>query len=272
MSIFEAERLVRKYGILPNRLLGQSFMVDSSVFPLLGKYASLDGDDEVLEIGAGFGFLTRFLSERCGFVIAVERDEKVALALREQTEGLFNVKILEGDILEIDVPFFNKVVSIPPYQISSRLLLWLFDKFFEKAVFIFQEEFAQRVSARVGTDEYSWLTVLSSFNATIQIFDNVPRSSFFPQPNVDSTIIQFKKKAQPYLGINNPEVFRQMIRCLFTNRNRKVSNAIVPFLKSFLHLSGEESKNVILSLPFRDDRVRTLKPEDFGEIENALKF
>lgn len=270
MSLLEAERLIHKYGIIPNKLLGQNFMIESSIFPLLANYASLKSTDVVLEVGAGFGFLTQFLCKRCRLVIAVEKDGKVASALRDQLSPFQNSQVVEGDVLKATLPCFNKVVSIPPYQISSRLLLWLFDFPFQSAVFILQEEFVQRVSAQVGTDDYSWLTVYASFNATVDVLDTVPRSMFFPQPNVDSVIVRFEKKSQPVFGIRDTKNFQQMLRSLFTDRNRKVSNAIAPFLKSNLHLSSGKTKNLISSLPFRDERVRTLTPENFGGLANAL--
>jgi len=270
MSLLEAKRLVREYSIFPNKLLGQNFMIGSSIFPLLADYAFLKENDVVLDAGAGFGFLTKFLCERCERVIAVERDSRIAKALRDQLSLVRNVQILEGDVLKIDLPCFNKVVSIPPYQLSSRLLLRLFDQPFQYAVFILQEEFVQRLSAPVGTDDYSWLTVFASYNASVQVLDAIPRTMFFPQPNVDSVIVRLEKKPQPGFGKNTPEFFKQMLRFLFANRNKKVSNAIVPFLKSVMNVPSEEAKRLISSLPFEDKRVRTLKPEDFGELANAL--
>ena len=127
MSVLETKRLLRTFRIVPNRLLGQNFMVDPSLFPKLVDYASLDKTDVVLDAGAGFGFLTRFLANKCKSVLAVEKDPRVATVLREQLRGLANVTVIEGDVLKTAIPNFSKVVSIPPYQISSRLLLWLFD-------------------------------------------------------------------------------------------------------------------------------------------------
>ncbi len=272
MSLHEVELLIREYGIRPNKLLGQNFMIDSSLYPLLADYVSLRNTDVVLEVGAGFGFLTRFLCDRCKFVIAVEKDRVLISVLKRRLNLFKNVSVLEGDLLKVPVPGFDKVISIPPYQISSRLLIWLFDRSFESAAFIFQEEFVQRVTAKVGSDEYSWLTVLTDHYASIRVLDSVPHTMFFPQPTVDSVIIQLKKKLNPLPGIRNPLVFRRMLRFLFSDRNKKVSNAAIPFLRSILHFSSEEAKKSALSIPFRDERVRTITPENFGEIAVALKI
>ncbi|TRO48424.1 16S rRNA (adenine(1518)-N(6)/adenine(1519)-N(6))-dimethyltransferase, partial [Candidatus Bathyarchaeota archaeon] len=73
MSVLETKRLLRTFRIVPNRLLGQNFMVEPSIFPKLTEYASLSKADVVLDVGAGFGFLSRFLANKCKRVLAVEK-------------------------------------------------------------------------------------------------------------------------------------------------------------------------------------------------------
>ena len=123
------------------------------------SYASVTEDDVVLEVGAGLGFLTQLLSHECKRVIAVEVDPKLITILREQLHGLQNVDLTEGDILKVSVPSFNKVVSTPPYSISSPLLFLLLERKFECAVLTFQKEFAERLAAYVGSKDYGRLTV-----------------------------------------------------------------------------------------------------------------
>ena len=75
MSLLEkTKQLLWAHSIVPNKLLGQNFLVDESVFPDLVDYASLNRTDVVLDIGAGFGFLTRFISTKCARVLAFEKD------------------------------------------------------------------------------------------------------------------------------------------------------------------------------------------------------
>ena len=103
MSLEETKQLLRTYRITPNKLLGQNFMVEPSLYPKLCTYAALGGSDVVLDAGAGFGFLTRFLADKCKAVIAVEKDPQVAEVLREQVKGFGNVTVVEGDVLKADV-------------------------------------------------------------------------------------------------------------------------------------------------------------------------
>jgi 16S rRNA (adenine1518-N6/adenine1519-N6)-dimethyltransferase len=270
MSVSETKRLLRTFRIVPNRLLGQNFMVDTSIFPKLADYASIGKTDVVLDAGAGFGFLTRFLANKCESVLAVEKDPQVAAVLREQLKGLANVTVIEGDVLKAAVPCFSKAVSIPPYQISSRLLLWLFDRSFDCAVLILQKEFAGRLVAAVGSEDYGWLTVATCYSAEVQLLDAVPNFMFYPPPEVDSVIVRLAPWKTVPFEVKDEAFFRRMVRWLFTQRNKKLSNALVPFIKSTFNLAKADAEKAASTFPFREKRVRELPPETFGELANAL--
>jgi 16S rRNA (adenine1518-N6/adenine1519-N6)-dimethyltransferase len=269
MSVDEAKLLLRRFRIVPNRVLGQNFMVEPAVFPLLSDYASLCRDDVVVDAGAGFGFLSRFLADKCRGVIAVEKDPRVAAVLREQLKGLANVAIVEGDVLKAALPEFNKVIAIPPYYLSSRLVLWLLERKVACAVLILQREFASKLVASVGSDTYGWLTVVASYSAEVELFDAVPKDLFYPQPAVDSVIVRFMPWKTAPFEVKNAVLFKQMVRWLFNQRNKKVDNALVPFLKSTFKLSKEEAKKRACAIPFGERRVRELAPKDFGALANA---
>jgi 16S rRNA (adenine1518-N6/adenine1519-N6)-dimethyltransferase len=245
-------------------------MVDTSIFPLLSNYASLDKADVVLDAGAGFGFLTRFLAKNCKTVIAVEKDPHIAEVLREQLRGAANVTVIEGDVLKVALPEFNKVVSIPPYYLSSRLVAWLFERKVECAVLILQREFAGRLVAAVGSEDYGWLTVVACHNAEVELLDAVPKSLFYPPPEVDSVIVRLTPwKAAPF-EVKNAAFFMRMVRWLFTQRNKKLRNALPPFIKSTLNAPKEDAEKLACAFPFCDKRVRELSPPDFGVLANAL--
>jgi 16S rRNA (adenine1518-N6/adenine1519-N6)-dimethyltransferase len=270
MSVSETKRLLREHRIVPNKLLGQNFLVELSIFPKLSDYASLGKMDVVLDAGAGFGFLTRFLADKCGMVVAVEKDPRVAVVLREQLRGLANVTVIEGDVLKVAVPDFRKVVSVPPYYLSSRLVTWLFRRDFECAVLILQREFADRLVAAVGSDIYGWLTVVTCHSTVVELLESVPKSMFYPPPEVDSVIVRLTPwKAAPF-EVRDEAFFRRMVRWLFTQRNKKLGNAIAPFIKSTFKASKEDTEKLICALPFQEKRVRELPPEAFGELANVL--
>jgi 16S rRNA (adenine1518-N6/adenine1519-N6)-dimethyltransferase len=230
-------------------------------------YAHLDKSDVVLEVGAGLGFLTRLLSPICSKVVAVEVDHKLAWLLRERLH-LQNVELIEGDVLTASIPLFNKVVSTPPYSISSPLLFWLLNKPFTLAVLAFQEEFAKRLNAPVGSKDYSRLTVMAYYRADVELLDHVSKTSFYPAPDVDSIIVRLRPKPRPF-RVKEEKTFFELVQTVFTQRNKKLRNAVVSFIIK-RGLTKDEARKLADSLPFHDKRVRELAPEDFGALTNEI--
>jgi 16S rRNA (adenine1518-N6/adenine1519-N6)-dimethyltransferase len=202
--------------------------------------------------------------------VAVEKDPRVALVLLKQLSGACNVTVIEGDILKVALPEFNKVVAIPPYYLSSRLVLWLLERRVACAVLILQREFANKLVASVGGDAYGWLTVVAHYGAQVELFDAVPKAMFYPQPEVDSVILRLVPWKQEPFEVSDAAFFKRLVRWLFNQRNKKLSNALVPFLKGTFKLSKEDARKRVSAMPFGERRVRELAPKDFGALANAL--
>jgi len=270
MSLEETKQLLRTYRITPNKLLGQNFVVEPSLCSKLSAYASLGASDVVLDAGAGFGFLSRFLADKCKTVIAVEKDPQVANALREQVKGIGNVTVVEGDALKAVLPEFNKVIAIPPYYLSSHLVAWLLEHKIACAVLVLQKEFANRLNASVGSDNYGWLTILTYQHAETELLDLVPRRMFFPQPKVDSVIVRLKPWSKSPFSVKDEAFFKQITKWLFSQRNKKLSKALAPFFRASLRLSKQDAEKLAVALPFHDKRARELTPEQFGALTDAI--
>ena len=263
-----AKHLLRLYRIFPKKRLGQNFTVNSDILRRLVSYASLTKDDVVLEVGAGFGFLTQLISGECKKVVAVEVDPKLVSFLRNQLQSLKNVDLIEGDILKVSLPPFNKVVSAPPYSISSPLLFRLLERNFDWAVLILQKEFAERLMASVGSKDYGRLTVTIYYRAEVELLDVVPRNMFYPPPDVDSMMVRLKPRNPPF-KVDDEETFFEVVRTLFIQRNKKVRNALIPFLRK-REIAKKEAMELADSLDYGAKRVRKLSPEDFGVLTNNL--
>lgn len=270
MSLEDAKVLLRKNRIVPNKLLGQNFVVDSSVFPKMANYAALNQQDAVLDAGAGFGFLTRFLANKCKQVLAVEKDPHIAQVLREQVSDLANVAVIEGDVLKAEIPPFNKAVSAPPYYLSSQLVTWLLDRSVECSVLVVQNEFANRLTAPIGSEEYGWLNVVVAQAAEAEVLDEVPRWMFHPEPEVESTILRLKPWAHPPFTVKDRALFKRLTKWLFTERNKKLENAVSPFIRTELKVGKAKAAELASTLSQRGMRVRELAPSDFGAIADAL--
>jgi 16S rRNA (adenine1518-N6/adenine1519-N6)-dimethyltransferase len=267
--IGQTKRLLRTYDVHPKKRYGQNFVVDSEVLQRLVSYADLSKEDVILEVGAGFGFLTRLLVERCKKVVAFEVDPKLVQALRKQVGDLENVEIVENDILEVSLPPFDKAVSTPPYSISSPLLFKLLEQAFKLAVLTFQQEFAERLAAPVGSKDYSRLTVATYYKADVELLDRVPRTAFFPPPDVDSTIVRLKPKKEHPFHVNDEKEFFDLLRTVFTQRNKKLRNAVLYYLLK-KGMTKARAQELADSLTFHDKRVRDLAPEDFGALTNEI--
>ena len=266
--LFTVKRFMRQYDFLAKKRWGQNFIVEESLLRRMVSYADIQAGDVVLEIGSGLGFLTKALAEECCKVIAVEVDRRLFEALKKELKGFENVDLIFGNVLKAPIPRFNKVVSSPPYSISSPILFWLLERDFDCAVLTFQEEFAERLVAPVGVKKYGRLTVMVSYKAEVEVLERVPKESFYPQPEVDSSVVRLRPR-RPSYRVEEEETFFKLVRALFSQRRRKVRNAVVPFLAS-KGLERDQIKEVIKTLPFSERRAFKLSPEEIARLANEI--
>lgn len=270
MGLAETKWMLRTFRITPNKLLGQNFMVEPSFYSKLIEYATINRGDVILDAGAGFGFLTKFLATKCKAVIAVEKDSRIVMALRKQIRGLTNVTVVEGDVLKAALPEFQKVVAIPPYYLSSRLITWLLERKAESSVLILQKEFANRFVASVGSEAYGWLTVIAAHDMKVELFDEVPKTLFYPRPEVDSVIVRLTPWETEPFNVNNTALFNRLVRWLFTQRNKKLGNALMSFFRCERQLCKTEAQKLSDAYSFSEKRTRDLTPREFGDLSNAV--
>jgi 16S rRNA (adenine1518-N6/adenine1519-N6)-dimethyltransferase len=271
MSLLDRTKsLLRRYRSPPKRAFGQNFIIEPSVYERMISYASLEKHDTVLDIGAGLGVLTRLMADKCSNIFAVEADAQLAGILHEQLAGISNVRVIGGNILEVKIPPFNKIVSTPPYNISSQLLLWILNRKIDRAVLVLQKEFANRLAAHAGSREYGWLAVLAYCHVEVEILDDVSKSMFYPQPKVNSVITRLSPKNLRPCKLRDEADFKKLVQSLFTRRNRKLKGAVLSYLRAVYGLSKENAAKIAETIPFKEKRVRELAPEDFGALANAI--
>jgi 16S rRNA (adenine1518-N6/adenine1519-N6)-dimethyltransferase len=262
----ETRRILQAHAIRPRKRLGQSFLTDGDALQRMVFHADINKNDTVLEIGAGLGFLTELLAETAGKVTAVEVDSRLIQILRERLRNYTNVALVEGDILTLNFRGFGKVVSTPPYSISSPILFWLLERKYELAVLAFQEEFAKRLAAQAGSGDYGRLTVAVYCRAEVEFLDLIPKDRFWPSPNVDSRIVRLKPKRPPFI-VDDEGFFSEVVRVIFAQKNKKLRNALVPLL-SKSGVPKAEALGLADTLPFHSRRPRELAPEEIGLVAN----
>jgi 16S rRNA (adenine1518-N6/adenine1519-N6)-dimethyltransferase len=244
------------------RATGQHMLVDARVAERAARYASLNRQDTVLEVGPGKGVLTRFLARGAGRVIAIEKDRQFTSFLQSMPG---NVELVFADALKYPLPDFNKVVSNLPYSISSPVTFLLLEKDFELGILMYQKEFAERMVAPVGSDDYSRLSVEVFRRARCRILEEVPPSAFSPPPRVMSAIVELRPRPCPFRIIDGG-TFSAMARALFSHRRKSVVNA----LRSEERLIGELLKGLDTNDPLLKRRAESLSPEEIAELANSV--
>ncbi|MFQ6085741.1 MAG: 16S rRNA (adenine(1518)-N(6)/adenine(1519)-N(6))-dimethyltransferase RsmA [Candidatus Bathyarchaeia archaeon] len=260
-----------RLGIKPRRRLGQSFVVDEGLLRRMVGYGRVKREDVVLEVGGGLGFLTRELAKAAGVVVSIEIDTNLTRSLRERVRGCKNVAVIRSDALSIPLVTTPKIVSNPPYQISSPLLFNLLETDFELAVLTLQMEFANRLVAQPGTRDYSRLTVSTSYKAQVEILEGVPKGSFYPQPEVDSAVVRIVPR-DFHPRADDTDFFHDMVRAIFSHRNKKVRNAVRGFVRERTGIHDRRRVRMLAdSVLYGEKRVRELSLEMLVKLSNDLK-
>ncbi len=264
--VFES---LKKLGIKPSHQKGQNFLIDASIIHFQIDKAQISASDIILEIGSGLGNLTLCLAKLAKKVYAIEADRTLAKFLEDTTESYTNIEIITGDAVKTDLPNFNKCVSNLPYQISSPITFKLLEHSFDLAVLMFQKEFAQRLFAKPGTKDYSRITVMSNLKATCEHLKTVKPKSYYPQPQIHSSIVSIQKKKESL--VKNHDDFRLLITLLFSNKKKIVRSVLSNQLKRKAKLNIYPKIDILDSLPYAERRIVTLSLEELVQLYEITK-
>jgi 16S rRNA (adenine1518-N6/adenine1519-N6)-dimethyltransferase len=250
----------------PLRRLGQNFLVDRTARELIVKSSDLQPSDVVLEVGPGKGFLTEALLAHAGKVIAVEKDPRLAIMLRNKYGRNRRLRVIQGDILKVKIPAFNKVVCTPPYYISSRLVLLLVSKRFRCAVLALQKEFAERLAAKPGSPDYGRISVMVQHRSSVVMTGIIRKDAFKPVPKVDSAVVMIKRK-KPDVPVRSERAFGELVRFMFTQRRKMARKVLRQYLETF-HAHVNLANQALTSQP--NGRVFQLSVSDFERLSNDM--
>jgi 16S rRNA (adenine1518-N6/adenine1519-N6)-dimethyltransferase len=251
--------------------LGQHFLIDENLLGVIGRLAELDPDDVVLEVGPGLGVLTGYLADRTRHVHAVELDRSLEPRLRESLAGRENVELHFGDALQLDLAAFEpqptKLVSNLPYNIATPLVVESLDglpSLVHWTVMV-QREVADRFFAQPSTKAYGAVSVLVQLATERTGFHPVSRTVFRPQPNVDSALVAFRRRAAD--GSRDRPRVKEVVGAAFAHRRKRLPNS--------LELAGaatREEAAAALEAIGRDPGVRAeeLAPPEFVALAEAL--
>ena len=240
----DPDALVARAGVRGDPDRDQHFLVDDRVLDRLPGYLPGDADrSHVLEVGGGAGALTDRLRSVADHLTVLERDPALAAFLeREFAEAVESgeLTVVEGDALELELPEFTASVSNLPYGVSSEIAFRLLPER-RPTVLMFQREFAERMAADPGDDEYGRLSVTAGHYADVEIVEPVPKEAFSPAPAVESAVVRTTPR-QPDYEVPDDERFMSLIRAVFTQRRKTMRNAI----RNTTHISGIEDPAAVV--------------------------
>jgi 16S rRNA (adenine1518-N6/adenine1519-N6)-dimethyltransferase len=240
----DPDALVARAGVRGDPDRDQHFLVDDRVLDRLPGYLPGDADrSHVLEVGGGAGALTDRLRSVADHLTVLERDPALAAFLeREFAEAVESgeLTVVEGDALELELPEFTASVSNLPYGVSSEIAFRLLPER-RPTVLMFQREFAERMAADPGDDEYGRLSVTAGHYADVEIVEPVPKEAFSPAPAVESAVVRTTPR-QPDYEVPDDERFMSLVRAVFTQRRKTMRNAI----RNTTHISGIEDPAAVV--------------------------
>ncbi len=215
--------------VVPNRELGQHFLVDENILEVAGRLAALGRDDVVLEVGAGLGVLTAILADRVRVVHSVEVDRGLEPHLRERLGARENVELLFADALSLPLgalePPPSKFVANLPYQVATPLVAESLDGVPTVVLWcvMVQREVADRFFARPATKSYGAVSVLVQLTTERIGSHPVARTCFFPRPNVDSALVAFRRTrawGEEYRAV------KRVVQAAFAHRRKTLANSL----------------------------------------------
>jgi len=226
--------VVNRHGLIAQKTLGQNFLFDEQ---LLARIAAVPGNlagRDVLEVGPGPGGLTRALLRAGARVTAIEMDRRCLPALDELAQAFpGQLRVIHGDATAIDPATLFAgtwhIVANLPYNVGTALFTgWLsgavWPPRWDSLTLMFQQEVAERVIARAGSDAYGRLAVLAQWRATARIAMRVHRSAFIPPPKVMSAIVHVVPAAMP-AGVN-PRRLERVTEAAFGQRRKMLRQSL----------------------------------------------
>ncbi|MFA6941034.1 MAG: 16S rRNA (adenine(1518)-N(6)/adenine(1519)-N(6))-dimethyltransferase RsmA, partial [Clostridiaceae bacterium] len=227
--------MLKKNSFKLTKSLGQNFLVDDTVLEDIVNSADVNPDDEIIEIGPGFGALTRLLLDKGKNVTAIELDKKLIPILEDEFKDYTNLKIINEDVLKCDMDEIIgdsevKILANLPYYVTTPIITKLIkgkSKILSITIMI-QKEVADRIAASPSTKDYGALTLLVSYYCGVSKVREVPPTSFIPSPKVSSTVIRLIPRKEKSVKVNDEDLFFKIIRDSFNMRRKTLSNSLMP--------------------------------------------
>ena len=229
--------LLYRHGFSFSKSLGQNFLINPTVCPRMAGLCGADKETGVLEIGPGIGVLTTELCKQAKKVVAVELDRRLLPVLAETLEEFDNVKVINGDVLKLDLAALLReefpdmqvaVCANLPYYITSPILMALLESRLpvSSITVMVQKEAAERICAAPGTRASGAISLAVQYYASPKVLFEVSRGSFLPAPHVDSAVISLTVRKTPPVQVQDERRLFAVIKAAFGQRRKTILNAV----------------------------------------------
>ena len=272
--------IIKKYDFKMTKSLGQNFLINENILDNIIESANINNNDVVLEIGTGIGTLTQRLCEKAKKVIAVEIDKNLIPILNETLSDYNNITIINKDILKTDIneELKNlsihqkiKVVANLPYYITTPIIMKVLEDKVDVdcMVLMLQKEVADRMNAIPSTKDYGSLSIAVQYYCDTSIVCKVPKSSFIPEPNVDSLVLKLVVNEKRKVDIEDEDLFFKIVRGSFSKRRKTILNS----LSNYEDLGDKEKIQKLLEISEIDSKRRgeTLSIYEFANLAKNYK-
>lgn len=278
-NIKTVKSILEKHGFKFSKSLGQNFIVNNTICPKMAENCGDSDEAGVLEIGAGIGVLTTELAKKYKKVVSVEIDKSLIPILSETTSDYSNIKIINEDILKVDLNELIKsefserdevyVCANLPYYITSEILMYILESGtnIKSITVMVQKEAAERICAEPGSRDSGAISLAVRFYGTPRILFNVGRGCFIPQPNVDSTVIKIEVDTSLQSKVKNKNNYFKVIKAAYGKRRKNILNS----LSMGLVRPKKEIEDILKCLEIPPSkRAEQLSFDDFVNISNRI--
>jgi 16S rRNA (adenine1518-N6/adenine1519-N6)-dimethyltransferase len=264
-------RRLRQFGIRPKRDLGQNFLIDSNILGVIDRAAELTPDDVVLEIGGGLGVLSEHLAARAAHVHVVEIDRALVEALEDALDAHANTTLHVADALALDLralsPPPTKVVANLPYGIAASAILRTIEDLdtVDHWVAMVQREVGERLAAVPGSKAYGATSVLAQLACEVRVLRRVPRTVFYPEPNVESALVVMCRRAPA-----PPPELTALVHAAFAHRRKAMAGslALVPGAAEGLRDATRDA--LVATGHPADARAERIPAEDWSRLADGI--
>ena len=276
MNYRDVQLALNRLNLKPKKHLGQNFLIDENISRKIITTSEITSKDIILEIGPGLGALTESIVKKVKKIYAIEIDPKLSKYLSEKFSVYNNIEIINDDILKINLPKHDKIISNIPYTITGPIL----EKAFFKqnppsGILTIEKSIGKRIFLSENYKEFSRISVsLNAFMKPI-IKYNIPRNSFYPVPKIDLLLIKIipNENLHPVLlDEYSITFFLKFVAGIMPYKNKDLGNALSYYFKATnqIHYSKEKILQILKNNNYENKKLFKYKIKEFVELSSLF--